>query len=197
MNSVHSTNLMQFIGIRLSAPLAVAMFVGALAPGVALAEGLYFGANYARFEFTDARFDNEIIKPDGVTVRVGVEPISWLGLEARGGTGIQSDKRDFTGGSLEFDLDELYGAYAKLGLPLSDAVMPYAIAGYSHVKGTAKATVLGVSSSESKQWDDQSLGAGIDVNLSESLALNLEYMRYLDKDDQELSAVSVGLRSAF
>lgn len=184
---------------RLSVALAGATAALALAavPANSHAEGLYFGGNYAAFQFTDDSVDDEIIKPDGVVLRLGIEPTRVLGLEARGGIGLQSDKRNVSGGSLEFELDELYGGYAKIGLPLGDAVTPYAIGGYTHVKGSATATVLGVSSGGSETWEDESYGAGLDVNLSESLALNVEYMRYLEKDDQELSAVSVGLRSAF
>lgn len=167
-------------------------------PAAGFAEGLYFGGNYSRFEFSDASVDqDETVNPDGITLRIGVEPVKWLGLEARGAVGIKEDKREFTGGSLAFDLDELYGAYAKVGVPVGDVVMPYAIAGYSRVKGSANLTVLGVSTSETETWEDQSIGAGVDFNLTESLALNVEYMRYLDKDDQELSAVGLGLRSAF
>lgn len=176
--------------------VATALALGTLTP-VAHAEGLYFGGNYSAFQFTDDSVDDEIIKPDGVVLRLGIEASRVFGMEARGGIGLQSDERNFSGGSLEFDLDELYGAYAKIGLPLGDAVTPYAIGGYTHVKGSATATVLGVSSGGSETWEDESYGAGLDVNLSDSLALNVEYMRYLEKDDQELSAVSVGLRSAF
>ncbi len=179
------------------ASVATALCIVLLTPSLALAEGAYVGASYSRFEFTDAQADDEIIRPDGITLRLGIEPVNWLGLEARGGIGIDSDKRSFSGGSLAFDLDELYGAYVKLGLPLGDAVMPYAIAGYTHAEGSAAATLLGVSSTDSQQWDDQSLGGGLDINVSNSLALNLEYMRYIDTRDQELSAVSIGLRSAF
>lgn len=176
--------------------IAAALVISAL-PATSHAEGLYFGGNYSAFQFTDDNIDDEIIKPDGVVLRLGIEPTRVFGLEARGGIGLQSDERDFNGGSLEFELDELYGGYAKLGLPLGDAVTPYAIGGYTRVKGSVKATALGVSASGSETWEDESYGAGLDVNLSDSLALNVEYMRYLEKDDQELSAVSVGFRSAF
>lgn len=175
----------------------IALLAFGLAPAAAQAEGLYFGGNYSAFQFTDDSIDDEIIKPDGVVLRLGIEPTRVFGLEARGGIGLQSDEREFNGGSLEFELDELYGGYAKLGIPLGDAVTPYAIGGYTRVEGSASATVLGVTASGSETWEDESWGGGLDVNLSESLALNLEYMRYLDKEDQELSAVSVGFRSAF
>lgn len=199
MNKVADTGRNPFRSKRGSMTLtgvAAALVLGAL-PLTSHAQGLYFGGNYSAFQFTDDSVDDEIIKPDGVVLRLGIEPTRVFGLEARGGIGLQSDKRDFGGGSLEFDVDELYGGYAKIGLPLGDAVTPYAIGGYTHVKGSATATVLGVSSGGSETWEDESYGAGLDVNLSDSLALNVEYMRYLEKDDQELSAVSVGLRSAF
>ncbi|MCB1838183.1 MAG: hypothetical protein KDH99_11250, partial [Alcanivoracaceae bacterium] len=109
---------------RLSVALAGATAALALSavPASSHAEGLYFGGNYSAFQFTDDSVDDEIIKPDGVVLRLGIEPTRVLGLEARGAIGLQSDKRNFSGGSLEFELDELYGGYAKIGLPLGDAV---------------------------------------------------------------------------
>jgi opacity protein-like surface antigen len=171
--------------------------VAVIAPTAAFADGLYFGGNYSALKYRDQDISDDYVEPDAAVLRLGVEPVDWFGLEIRGATGINADNETFPGGEVDFELDHLYGAYAKLGIPIGDTVMPYVIGGVTKVKGTADATILGVSTSESETVQDQSVGAGLDVNLSKSLALNLEYMRYVEKDDKELSAVSVGFRSAF
>ncbi|MCB1837453.1 MAG: hypothetical protein KDH99_07500, partial [Alcanivoracaceae bacterium] len=111
-----------FLFSSVGSAVAAAISLFLLTAGQAKAEGLYFGGNYSAFQFTDDSVDDEIIKPDGVVLSLGIEPTRVFGLEARGGIGLQSDKRNFSGGSLEFELDELYGGYAKIGLPLGDAV---------------------------------------------------------------------------
>lgn len=167
-------------------------------PLTAMADGLYVGANYSRLQYVnDDIDDDEMVEPDAITLRVGIEPEEWLGLEVRGAVGLDEDTESVAGAELSFELDELYGAYAKLGLPMGEMVMPYAIAGYTRVKGEGSITIGGVSASESDDWEDESYGAGLDINVSDTVALNLEYMRYLDDGPEELSAIGVGLRSAF
>ena len=41
------------------------------------------------------------------------------------------------------------------------------------------------------------VGAGLDFNITDTLGANLEYMRYIDTEEEEISGISVGLRSAF
>src|SRR5690606_15474791 len=104
-------------------------------------------------------------------------------------------------GGFDFDLDHMYGAYVKLSAPLSETVHPYVVGGYSKMKGTAEArgTVAGIDYSvdEDEHYEGESYGAGLDVNLTDTFGANLEYMRYYDQDDEEISGISVGLRSAF
>lgn len=179
--------------------LAAGIVLGAL-PITALADGLYLGANYAMFEYTnDDIDDDEEVNPDAVILRVGIEMADWFGLEARGGLGLDEDSTSISGvGRVSAELDELYGAYARFGLPMGDMVMPYVIGGWTHVGGKGELSVPGgIGATASEDWDDVSWGGGVDVNLSETIALNVEYMRYIDDGPDELSAVAVGLRSAF
>lgn len=159
--------------------------------------GPYVGLNYTRFEFEDENTEREV-NPDGVTLRLGMEFNQFLGLEVRGATGVSSDKRRTSLGTAEFDLDRLYGGYLKLSVPVGDMVRPYIIGGYTEAKGEVKfSTALGSIERETDTVSDESYGAGVDFNLTDTFGMNLEYMRYLDKDDYELNAISVGFRSAF
>lgn len=159
----------------------------------ALAAGPYVGGNYSRMEFDDPERDtDDPVTPDAVTLRLGAEANDVVGLEARGGVGFDSATRD----GVEYELDHLYGAYLKLSAPLEQA-RPYIIGGYSRVRATARVDFGLLSGSETETREGESWGAGVDLGLTDNVALNLEYMRYLDKDDLEVSGIALGLRSAF
>ncbi|MBZ2190498.1 porin family protein [Alcanivorax sp. JB21] len=176
------------------------LLVAAVALGgssVALAAGPYIGANYTQFQFEGEDTDNKL-KPEGVTIRGGFEFNDFVGLEARGAMGVRSDERSNALGSVKYDLDHLYGGYLKLSAPVGEHVRPYVVGGYTEARG--KVTVssgVGSASRESDTVSDESYGAGVDLKLSDAVALNVEYMRYLDKSDYDLNGISVGFRSAF
>ena len=166
------------------------------APG-AWAAGPYIGGNYSQIQYDNEEFDTDTLKIDAATVNAGFEFSDYIALEARGGVGLDEDSQ----GIADFELDHLYGGYLKLGAPISDTVRPYVIGGYTKAKGTVSADgeVAGVtySFSDSENFEYESIGAGLDLNITDTLGANLEYMRYIDTDEEEISGISVGLRSAF
>lgn len=168
-----------------------------LVAGGAFAAGPYIGANYTQVQYDNDQYDTDTLKLDTAVVRAGFEFNDYLGVEARGGMGVSDDSK----GILDFDLDHMYGAYLKLSAPLSETVHPYVVGGYSKMKGTVEAqgTVAGIdySVNENEHYEGESYGAGLDFNLTDTFGANLEYMRYYDQDDEEISGISVGLRSAF
>ena len=176
------------------------LLVAAVALGgssTVLAAGPYIGANYTQFQVESEDTENKL-KPEGVTIRGGIEFNDFVGLEARGAMGVRSDKRSNSLGDVEYDLDHLYGGYLKLGAPVGEFVRPYVVGGYTEARGKVTvSTGIGSATRESDTVSDESYGAGVDVKLSEAVALNVEYMRYLDKSDYDLNGISVGFRSAF
>lgn len=161
------------------------------------AAGGYIGLNYSQYEL-DFDATSNTLKPTGVTLRAGVELNDMFGLEARVGTGIEDDTRSSGLGSVEFELDRIYGGYAKLSVPVLEMLRPYAIGGYSNVRGRTSVRSGGVLlARDTDTVDGGSYGVGVDASLAGALGLNVEYMRYLDKDNYELNAISVGIRSAF
>lgn len=168
-----------------------------LIAGGAYAAGPYIGADYTQFQYDNDNYDTNTLKINGAMVRAGVEFNDWIGLEVRGGGGFDSASDH----GLDYKLDDMYGGYLKLSAPLSDRVHPYLIGGYTRLDGKvrADASVSGVNYSvdKKKHFEDESYGAGIDFNLTDTLGANVEYMRYYDKDKQKIAGISVGLRSAF
>lgn len=165
-------------------------------PLSAIAAGPYIGANYTQLEYQHDEADRTI-RPDAVIIRAGIELTPLFGIEGRAGTGISADKRSVPGGEIRYELDRLVGAYGTLGIPVGDVARPYLVAGMTDVKGEVIADFNSVQFSESDSNSDYSLGAGIDLNISETFGINVEYMRYIDNDDEKLNGLSLGVRSAF
>ncbi|KGD63671.1 hypothetical protein Y5S_03094 [Alcanivorax nanhaiticus] len=163
----------------------------------AWAAGPYIGGNYSQIQYDNEEFDTDTLKIDAATLNAGLELTEFFAIEARGGVGLDEDSQ----GIADFELDHLYGGYLKLGLPISETVRPYVIGGYTKAKGTVSVDgdIAGVSYSysDSENFEDESYGAGLDMNITDTLGANLEYMRYIDTDEEEISGISVGLRSAF
>ncbi|HAE49837.1 hypothetical protein Y5W_00903 [Alcanivorax sp. 521-1] len=169
-----------------------------LVAGGAFAAGPYIGANYSQFQYDNDDVEGgDTLKIDSAVLRAGFEFNDYLGIEARGGMGFESDKKEAALGTFEYDMDNMYGGYVKLSAPLAESVHPYIIGGYTKIKADVKYTLGSVSTDESERYEGESYGAGIDFNLTDTVGANLEYMRYYDQDEEEISGISVGLRSAF
>ena len=161
------------------------------------AAGPFVGLNYSQYEL-DIDAANESLTPTGATVRAGAELNDLFALEVRAGTGIEADKRSGGLGTAEFDVDRLYGGYVRLSVPVADLFRPYAIVGYSASRGTTTIRSGGALVSEASDTvGDQSYGVGVDASLAGAIGFNVEYTRYLDKDDYDLNAISIGIRSGF
>ena len=106
-----------------------------------------------------------------------------LAVELRLGTGFDDDHTD----GFKVELDSLYGMYGLYHIRFSKASV-YAIGGYT--EGQTKISQGGNSVRVDK--DGFSYGAGI-----EFYGVNLEYMQYLDKNDIDAKAVSIGYNYYF
>ncbi|MDN6180819.1 MAG: porin family protein [Halomonas subglaciescola] len=92
-----------------------------------------------------------------------------------------------TGGSDGYaELDYLAGIYAKGFLPITQQARLYGLAGGAKVK-----------SKHFSSENDFSYGAGAEFDIAPNLALNADYMRYLDKSAYDFDAASVGLNYRF
>ena len=177
-----------------------ALLLGALIASASIpsyAAGPFVGLNYSQYELDIDAADNNLT-PTGATVRAGIELNDIFALEARAGTGIDADTRSAGLGTAQFELDRIYGGYIKLSVPVFGLFRPYAIAGYSEARGSTSLRSGGVMLSRSTDTSgDQSYGLGVDASLAGVIGFNVEYMRYLDKADYELNAISVGIRTGF
>jgi outer membrane immunogenic protein len=154
------------------------------------AEGSYFGGNASFVKYSD-----DVIGEDAsltaVFGRLGTMFNENISGEIRVGFGIADDT---VLDVVDVELDNLFGAYVRGGIPVADAFYPYAIIGYT--RGKLSASVSGFGS-ESGTESDISFGVGADFDVASNITLNAEYMNFLDKDGAEISGFSFGLASKF
>lgn len=172
--------------------LALMLSAGLTVPGVAMAAGtdpgFYAGAGYmfATLESNDVDADVDL----GVLfLRGGYQINQYLAVEARLGEGVQEDKIY----GVKLEIEEMYGAYAKVGLPTDVGLYPYALIGMTHAK--LKASVPGDSATSTDS--DISYGIGADYWFNKQLSAGLEYANFYDKDGDTISGLTLGVNYKF
>ena len=154
----------------------------------------YFGFQYAQVEEDDLD-----LEPTVGIFRIGSMGDNGVGFEGRFGVGISDDdvsaSDPFLGDiSLELEVDTVLGLYLVGQTTASGAVSVYGIIGFTMVDFTVDVDggILG-SASDSDDESDLSYGFGANFDVSDKMSLNIEFMQYLDTDDFDVSAVSLGV----
>ncbi len=170
-----------------------AIFLSSALCATAQAEGGYFGGNFSLLDYSEQGVSDDA-SLTAIYGRLGTNFNDNFSGELRVGLGIGDDSVEFDDLNADVELDNMYGAYVRGGVPVSESFFPYIVFGYTRGEVTASVSGFGsVSESES----DISFGLGSDINISQNLSFNLEYMNYLDKDGGEISGFSIGLVGKF
>jgi opacity protein-like surface antigen len=145
--------------------------------------GIYVGGG-----LTDTTFEIDGVSgdasPTALFARIGYQINEYIAAEARLGGGLDSDK--FHG--IKTEIEDFYGAYAKVGVPTTVGLYPYALVGLTH--GELKASYGGYSD---KQDDsDVSFGIGVDYWFDSNFSIGVEYMKYLETSDYKITGLSIG-----
>jgi opacity protein-like surface antigen len=148
----------------------------------------YVGLNWFTGEFEStggADFDIQ-----SVYARGGYNLAEWAALEARVGMGTSDDSFNIGGVRADAELDYFIGGYFVAGIPTDSIFYPYAMVGYTR----ADVDVDLGEFSEDETESDLSFGIGTDVHFNDFLGLNVEYTRYLDKSDADVTGLTVGVK---
>ncbi len=125
-----------------------------------------------------------------VTGRLGYDFNKVFGLELRGGTSIDDDEVQ----GVEISIPYFVSALARIGwLPVEgNRFGIYGMAGYT--SGELQAEFMGLEVDESES--DVSYGAGAEFSFTERHGINVEYIRYFDKEisgsDVEINHIGAG-----
>lgn len=139
--------------------------------------------DYSEDGFSDLTFT-------AVAARVGHDFNRFFGLELRGGTTLGDE--EFMG--VDFSIPYFIAALTRFGwLPVDgNRFGVYGMAGYVHGELQGAFGDVEVSQTEG----DISLGAGVEYDFTERHGVNVEYLRYFDKEiagsDVELSSIGGG-----
>ncbi|MDX1560470.1 MAG: porin family protein [Marinobacter sp.] len=174
--------------------IAVIFATGLAAAGTASAQdmyksgvgGLYTGLNYTFVSLESGNADADV---GTLSAKVGVMATPFLGIEARGGFGVDDDRI----GRVDYSLDNFFGGYATFNLANQSPITPYAILGFTRVEIEASSFLGKATEDES----DVSYGIGMNMEFAPNLSGNLEYMRYYEDSDVEIDGLGVGIQFNF
>lgn len=176
------SKMMKSAAIAIGAALALPALAADPLPGI------YVGADYLHGTFEVDGVDGDA-NPSALYLRGGYQFNPYFAAEARVGTGLDSDK--FHG--VKTEIENFVGLYAKLGVPTGIGLYPYVIAGVTD--GEVKLSARGWS--DKADDNDISLGVGVQYLVDRNWAVGIEYMKYMDTDDFEISGVSLGATYRF
>lgn len=148
---------------------------------------LYAGGNYTFVDFEEGDLDGDL---GTLSAKVGGYITPIFGLEARAGFGTADDDVGF---DTDLSVNSFFGGYATINAVNESPVTPYGIIGFTRYE----LELDGPFGSEKEDESDLSYGAGVNIALSEELSGNVEYMRYVDKDDATVDGIGLGLTFHF
>lgn len=164
--------------VRYLIPIGLALALSAPAQA---AEGDTYGA----IQFAMADVDTALGDADPIALvgRFGKFTTDNVSVEGRFGIGIQDDETEFLGIDVDIDIETVIGVYVLLHSTPSARNSIYGIVGIT--RGELEASALGESESD----DETDVSFGVGANFG---SFNVEYVNYIDDDDVEATALSLG-----
>ena len=140
--------------------------------------------------------------PTALIGRIGSYFHPNFSIEFRMGFGLQDDTQFIpeygADGGLDatLDLDYIRGIYGTGQIDFTKWFSIYGVLGASNVKATASIPSIPVLE-DSNSESSVSYGIGADIGIGSNVALNIEYMRYLDKHNIDFDVIGAGVVFSF
>ena len=147
------------------------------------AEHHYWGISYA-LTTLGASSNAEEAAPTAILGKLGQRLDDRYAVEGRFGLGVLDDSVS----AVDVSIDSLMGVYLLRYLPMNNTASLYGILGYTQ----AEVTTSPVGPSQSTRKNGVSFGIGADLG-----SINIEFIQYLDENDFDINAVSVGYTAKF
>ena len=156
------------------------LFVAAFAAYSSLANaGAYVGAGASVINYDVSGVDDTNVGV--VNVVLGSNITENVAVELRAGN------------TFDVGIDKYLGVYTKLGAQLNNGFYPYAIIGYTRAE--VEISFGGYDFSDSD--GDLSYGLGMRIGAAADTNFSIEYIRYFEKGDGELSGLALSITTPF
>lgn len=150
----------------------------------------YAGLQYAISDYSEDGLSAEP-NPTALVGRLGVNLTDIFSIEGRLGLGLQDDTVNIFGTDVTMEIDSLIGVYGAGHIYLNKNSSVYGLLGLTRAEATIS------SPGFTSQSDDEtglSFGVGADIGIGNGVALNIEYVQYLNKSDFDFSALAFGVK---
>jgi opacity protein-like surface antigen len=137
--------------------------------------------------------------------KLGAELNPYFALEVQAGTGFTSDREeDNSGDYVEWELDKIWGLYARGILPLHNRIKIYALAGITRTD--FKIDISTEPGSGHISYSGYSYGMGVEVLPIDNVSLVAEFVSLIDEleltgsrdeIEPEISGISLGIKYYF
>lgn len=118
-----------------------------------------------------------------------------FGAEGRIALGINDGKFTQQNGSrAKTEISRYYGGYLRAQFPNTLPVRPYGLLGVTRVETKIKP---GNGRNSSRDYNDISLGFGLDVDLAPNVFVFAEYLRVSDRSSKQVSNFTIGMGGRF
>ncbi len=143
------------------------------------------GDTYGVVQFAMADVDTDLgdADPTALVGRFGKFMTDNVSVEGRFGIGLSDDETEFLGIDVDIDIETVFGVYLLGHASPSGGNSFYGLIGIT--RGEIEASALGESDSDSET--DLSFGLGVNIG-----RFNIEFVNYIDEDDVEATAISLG-----
>jgi len=169
--------------------------------GMASSENkMYVGLQYGVGEYSESGV-SEDFETSTLMGRIGYNINSNFSIEGRLGTSLEDDEHFLPelcicGSDVTLEVDSIIGIYGRGHYDLSEYFSIYGVLGASQVKATVSLSDF-PNADNTETESSASFGLGVDIAFSKQWAFNIEYIRYLDKDDFDLDIASAGVTFGF
>jgi len=161
------------------------------------AGSMYGGIQYAIATYSEDGMSEEI-EPTALVGRLGKNINDNFSIEGRLGIGLQDDTVNIGGiADVKLEIDSVIGVYGVGHVNLNESSSIYGLLGLSRVEGTISLPDFPSAGSESDDETGLSFGVGADIGIGNNVALNIEYVQYLNKSDFDVSALAFGVKFGF
>ena len=154
---------------------------------IAASEGdTYGGLQYALVTYDEDGIDE--VEPTALVGRFGKFVSENVAIEGRLGFGLSDDSVDVGPFDVDVEVEYLFGFYGVFHTNSNSDTSVYGVLGFT--QGELEGSAMGITVSE----DDSGLSYGFGINIK---SFTIEYMSYIDEDDYDVTAISLGFATEF